>query len=686
VSFYLLEVGTEELPASFVSAAASFLEEAAKEFSKQHDLDCQISAGATARRLFLYIGELPEKLADKSEDIQGPPADTAYDENGTLSQIGKKFAAAKGLDEASLKTVTTPKGKFLAGTKMIVGEDMRPAVAALAERIITGLSVNRTMRTGNSDFRFTRPVKYILSLFNGGILKLNIADIGKIPFTDTTVGHRFLAPEQIRVTDLASYSKALKRAYVIVDIPSRRKEIAAQINNITKDDFIVDLDDKLLDTTTNLVEYPTAVLGKFDERFLELPEQVLKTSMIYHQKFFPVYSNKGNEKKLLPKFIAVSNMRPNNFGPMRHGYERVLHARLNDALFFYNKDKLIPLEQRTEELKKVVHQEQLGTVYDKVERLINISAYLAETFSPDALTRVREAAYLAKADLMCEMVYEFPELQGFMGCIYATIQGKDAEIATAIEEHYLPRFAGDKLPSTILGRILAIADKIDNIASIFSIGFIPTGNEDPYSLRRSAIGLINIVEKAEWHISLGKLSTYALSLCKKEDAKLNENILEFILQRQRGLLQQAGISGDLFNVAAFTQDDLINIKSRACALSKVKETENFLSVLTSYKRINNILKKSPAGFLEVNPTLFNSPYENAIYELYLKADRTVGGHAIALRWEDAINGLMPFAEPLDLFFKNVMVMDKDEAVKLNRLSLLNKLKTLFNTVGDLSFL
>jgi glycyl-tRNA synthetase beta chain len=408
--------------------------------------------------------------------------------------------------------------------------------------------------------------------------------------------------------------------------------------------------------------------------------------MIYHQKFFPVYSKKENGGKLLPKFIAVSNMRPKDLSPIRHGYERVLHARLNDALFFYNKDKLIPLEQRTEELKKVVHQEQLGTVYEKVERLINISAYLAEQLSPGMLTRAKEAAYLAKADLMCEMVYEFPELQGFMGRIYATVQGKDEEVAAAIEEHYLPRFAGDKLPSTVLGQIAALADKIDNIASIFSIGLMPTGNEDPYSLRRSAIGIINIVEKAGWKISLRKLSVYALSLLNNKDIELNENILEFILQRQRGLLQQVGISSDLFEAASFAQDDLLNIKSRAHALSKVRCTETFLSVLTSYKRINNILKKTSADFPEINPVIFNSPYENTVYELYLKLDKTVGEHAAALRWEDAISELMPFAEPLDLFFKNVMVMDKDEAVKLNRLSLLNKLKTLFNTVGDLSLL
>jgi glycyl-tRNA synthetase beta chain len=542
------------------------------------------------------------------------------------------------------------------------------------------------MRTGSSNFRFTRPVKYILSLFNGEILKLNIPDIGEIPFTDTTIGHRFLAPEKIKVTNLDSYFEALKISRVIVGIPNRRKEIISQIDAIAGNDFIVDLDDKLLDTVTNLVEYPTAVLGKFDERFLELPEPVLITSMIYHQKFFPVYSKKGDEKKLLPKFIAVSNMRPNDLEPMRRGYERVLHARLNDALFFYNKDKQVPLEQRVNGLKKVVHQEQLGTVYDKVERLINISTYLAERIAPTAVVSAQEAAYLAKADLMCEMVYEFPELQGLMGHIYAAIQGKDGKIAVAIEEHYLPRFAGDKLPSTTLGRIVATADKIDNIVSIFSIGLTPTGNEDPYSLRRSAIGIINIIEKAQWHISLGKLSAYALSLCKIEDAKINENVLDFILQRQRGLLQQSGISGALFEAASFMQDDLLNIKNRAYALSKVRETEKFLNVLTSYKRINNILKKTSMEFPEINPALFESPYENTIYELYLKIGRTIGEHIAALHWENAIDELMPFAEPLDLFFKNVMVRDKNEAVKLNRLSLLNRLKMLFDTVGDLSFL
>ena len=680
---YLLEIGCEEIPAAFIPSSTKFLlDEWTKRLTALNLPFSSIETGGTPRRLFVNIDGLELYQADKTEIIMGPPAAIAFNEDGSLSEAAKKFAVSKGIDETTLKKVTTQKGKYLQGEKKTGGMATSELIQKTAPEIIASIPFPKSMKWGNKDFRFVRPIHWFLSVFDEKELTFETEGIKA---SNITYGHRFLAPAKIEVKNIEEYKEKLASAYVYVNLSERRDIIKAQIKEIeSRENIAVDIDDDLLNIVSDLVEYPYAILGSFEESFLQLPEEVLITSMKVHQKYFPVRNSSG---KLINKFIGIANIKsPNGDSVIRQGYERVLRARLNDGLFFFNNDKKVPLSERTEALKKVVYQEKLGTSYEKMERFREIALYLADILCPDKKENVEQTAYLCKADLLSEMVYEFPELQGVMGYYYAKNEGLDDDVACGIMEHYLPKFAGDKLPETDEGRLTSIADKIDTITGVFAAGMKPTGNLDPYGLRRSAIGLLSIIEDAGYRIELTKLIEISLNklssrLSFNKDEVLND-VLSFINQRYKQMLVSKDVvAADVFDAVCSKSSDMIKIFNLAKVLTNARNTNEFQTIAASYKRINNILKKNDFNNEYFSDELFECDEERVLGALIRQQQMQ------ALLDEEknyaVLDELMKFAPAVDAFFEKVMVMAEDIKVRENRLGLIASLRKVFLIIGDL---
>ena len=680
---YLLEIGCEEIPAAFIPSSTKFLlDEWTKRLTALNLPFSSIETGGTPRRLFVNIDGLELFQADKTEIIMGPPAAIAFNEDGSLSEAAKKFAVSKGIDETTLKKVTTQKGKYLQGEKKTGGMATSELIQKTAPEIIASIPFPKSMKWGNKDFRFVRPIHWFLSVFDEKELTFETEGIKA---SNITYGHRFLAPAKIEVKNIEEYKEKLASAYVYVNLSERRDIIKAQIKEIeSRENIAVDIDDDLLNIVSDLVEYPYAILGSFEESFLQLPEEVLITSMKVHQKYFPVRNSSG---KLINKFIGIANIKsPNGDSVIRQGYERVLRARLNDGLFFFNNDKKVPLSERTEALKKVVYQEKLGTSYEKMERFREIALYLADILCPDKKENVEQTAYLCKADLLSEMVYEFPELQGVMGYYYAKNEGLDDDVACGIMEHYLPKFAGDKLPETDEGRLTSIADKIDTITGVFAAGMKPTGNLDPYGLRRSAIGLLSIIEDAGYRIELTKLIEISLNklssrLSFNKDEVLND-VLSFINQRYKQMLVSKDVvAADVFDAVCSKSSDMIKIFNLAKVLTNARNTNEFQTIAASYKRINNILKKNDFNNEYFSDELFECDEERVLGALIRQQQMQ------ALLDEEknyaVLDELMKFAPAVDAFFEKVMVMAEDIKVRENRLGLIASLRKVFLIIGDL---
>lgn len=679
---YLLEIGCEELPAAFIPRCADFIKTETATRLEQTGLSYEkIISGGTPRRLYLCIEGLAEKQDDKSEIIMGPPAAVAFDEKGGITPVGKKFAESKGLDISSLKKVITLKGEYLQGERKTGGQDAAPILKNIIPEIIKSIPFAKSMKWGSGDFKFARPVHSFLSVLGGNVLPF---EIGGIEASNITYGHRFLAPAGIMVSSFEEYKEGLEKAFVIIDEADRKKIITDSLASFAKGKSLqIDPEEDLLDTVANLVEYPHGIMGSFDKEFLELPEEVLVTSMKINQKYFPARDKSG---KLSPFFVGIANIvPPEGDSLIRQGYERVLRARLNDAAFFFANDKKIPLEEREETLKNVVYQEKLGSVYDKVLRMEKIAGFLSEKFAPEKTGDVKTSARLAKADLMSEMVYEFPELQGIMGYYYAKLQGKSENICMGIKEHYLPKSAGDALPETDEGAFVSIADKLDSICSAFAAGMIPTGNLDPYGLRRNAIGILAVIEDRNLNLDMNEAVELALNSLSgtlefdKNETKLK--ILAFITQRLRQIMISRGdCDGEIFDAVSGKSFDPAALYNLAKVIYGARQSENFLIIAESFKRINNILKKSGWTSSDYSRELFEAEEEKAIAAL-------IENQNIAYLMEneknyEALDQLMKFAPAVNAFFSKVMVMSEDEKVRNNRLGLLKSLRDVFLNVGN----
>jgi glycyl-tRNA synthetase beta chain len=681
---FLLEIGSEEIPAGFINGACEYLRNEFEKRLTDAGIGFQnIESDGTPRRVYVSIKGLDRQQNDKEETIMGPPASVAFDADGKLTKAGLGFAKSKELEEDTLEKTETDKGVYLSGIKKTKGVPTAEFIENIVADVIKSIPFRKSMRWGDKSFRFARPVHWFLTLFDGRVIHF---DIDGIKSGNSTMGHRIHANEYFEVNDFADYKKKLTEARVISGTAERIEAMRAQVAQIEKETgYRVDLDEDLLETVAGLVEYPVALMGEFEEKYLDIPAEVLITSMKNHQKYFYVTDKDGN---LVNKFIGVSNTEPKNPELVIKGYARVLRARLADASFFWANDRKYPLENRVEELKKVIYQEKIGTSFEKMERFRALANFFADNLRPDAKKDTDRAAFLCKADLLSDMVYEFPELQGIMGRRYAGLQGENPTVAQAIEEHYLPKFAGDSLPQTDAGAFVSMADKLDTICGCFAIDLIPTGNQDPYALRRGAIGVLSTLRAKGYRIGLRKIIAESINNLEKyikfDREKVSGLVYDFIIQRYRQILAGEGISADCADAACEISDDVITIEKAARALAQYKQTPEFASIAAGYKRINNILKKSSHTSDAYSYALFETDYERELDSLIKSKADQINRDVCEENFTLAMTQLLTFSGPVDSFFENVMVMAENENVRLNRLSLLNKLKSVFNMLGDLT--
>ncbi len=677
----IFEIGTEEMPPGFISQALEALREQFLKWLKEQRIQGEgIRVLGTPRRLAL-LGKLEEFQRPLETLKVGPPKKVAFDPEGRPTKAAEGFARQQGVEIDELVVIETGRGEYVAVKKVEKG---RPTAELLREdlpSLVFGLPMPKSMRWADLRLRFIRPIHWILAVFGGEGIEI---ELNGLRSGLHTYGHRFMAPGPIRVRTIEEYLEGLREAFVIVDPEERRERVREEVEKAARTVGGRPLmREELLREVSNMVEWPVAVAGRFEEDYLSLPPEVLITAMEHHQRYFPVVDPEG---KLMPCFVAVSNTAARDMEVVRRGNERVLKARLSDAKFFYEEDLKIPLEERVEGLKGVVFQAKLGTLHEKTQRLVELSGRLAERLCPDRVEMVKRAAYLSKADLVTEMVGEFPELQGVMGREYALKGGEPPEVAQAIFEHYLPRFAGDRLPETPSGSVLSLVDKLDNLCGCFSVGLLPTGTSDPFALRRQAIGVIQIILNKGYRIRLNEVIDWAFELLgeRVERPEAREEVLGFIIGRYEGMLLSEGFLRDEIEaVLEVEKGDLVDVRRRIRALHDFRASEQFESLVIASRRVANILRGMSYPE-EVRPELFREPEEGELYRAY----REVVERAQPLLQREEYGALLSLFVQLrpviDRFFDEVLVMVEEEALRNNRLALLGSIWGLFRKVADIS--
>ena len=678
---FLLEIGTEEIPARMAPTGVAELEARfRKECAALHLPIDGVRTAVTPRRLILAVSSIPERQDDVVQEVVGPPAAVAF-KDGKPTKAAEGFARREGLDPSDLRVVDTPKGPYVAATKRITGRPVLELLAEALPRLIASLPWPKSMRWGIGGTSFVRPVHWIVALLGEEVIPFEFAAIRS---GRTTRGHRFLAPGPLDVSGPDSFFAALAGADVIVDPAERRRLIRAQVEALGPEVGGHAISDEgLLDEVTNLVETPVVSRGTFDVAFLALPKEVLITSMRSHQRYFAVEAPDG---RLMEHFLVVSNTRARDQSVVTRGNERVLAARLSDAKFFFTEDRKRPLEDYVARLSERIFLAGLGTVRDKVDRLERVSAAVAATVAPDAAATAARAALLCKADLATYMVGEFPELQGVMGREYARASGEPEAVAVAIDEHYKPRFAGDAPASTDAGAIVGVADKIDSIVGCFGLGLLPTGTQDPYALRRGALGIIHTFLARGWTLPLRTLITASIEayggVLKRTDAEVTEDVLEFFRGRLRSMLQSDHATDVVDAVLATPDDVVIDLVAKVRALGPMRSREDFEPLATAFKRVMNITKGQEIGAAEPSADLLETEQERTL----LSETRRVGievDRLVASRdFEGALATLAQLRPAVDGFFDHVMVMVDDEAVRTNRLALLGAVRALFRNIAD----
>lgn len=679
----LLEIGAEEIPAAFLPKALGDMEALIlKAFAESRILCGQIRTMGTPRRLFLAADAVAEKQEDQIVEKLGPALRVAFDAAGNPSPAALGFARGQGIPVSALETASTEKGEYVCARKTILGEATEALLPAILARVITAIPFRKSMRWSDLEVRFARPIHWILAIYDGRVIPFGI---GNIESGNLSRGHRFMSPGSFPVDSLANYLAETRNHFVIAD-PEERKTIiradtskaAAQLGGRVLQD------EALIETVAFLTEYPTVVSGSFDKDYLELPKEVLITTMISHQKYFPVLDDRGD---LLPHFLTISNTLARDPAVVRRGNEKVLRARLADARFFYDADRKIPLATRVSGLQKVVFHSLLGTSYEKVIRFRKLAGWIAERIRPAIAARVDRAAFLAKADLDTQMVGEFAELQGIMGREYALRDGEDPVVARAVYEHYLPTGAGGELPETDEGAIVGIADKLDTICGFFGVGLIPTGTADPYALRRQALGVINIVLKKSYPLALDGLIDESLSilgpLLKRPPDETKAAILEFFRGRFENQLLSQGHPYDVVDaVLANGSDNLVRAWEKIRAMEAFKSHPDFRPLAIAFKRVVNIIREFRNG--AVDPAAFAVPEERNLHAAFLQIRQSVLTHIAGGDYASALVEMARLREPVDAFFDTVLVMAPEENIRFNRLSLLREISTLFHDVADFS--
>ena len=677
----LFEIGAEEIPAGFMPNILGQLKTLAETKLNDAHLPFEsIATYGTPRRLALIVKGLGDTSAEISERHKGPSASIAYDADGNPTKAAIGFARGKGLDVADL---VVEDGYIYAETKT-AGVPAKDIVTDMLPQLITGLNFPKSMHWGNLDAKFVRPVRWLVALLDEEVIPVEFATVKS---GNVTRGHRFLGADEITIKNAASYVDTLKENFVMVDQDARRELISKQLHDIaaSKNASIV-WDDDLLEEINYLVEWPTALCGGFEESYLALPDAAIITPMKDHQRYFPLVDQDG---KLLPMFLTVRNGSDHSIEVVQAGNERVLRARLDDAKFFFNEDRKKPLIDRQDGLTKIVFQEGLGNLADKTERLLTLGRVFSEEceLHEDARVVLERATELAKTDLTTGMVTEFTELQGVMGKEYALLDGESPEVAEAIFEQYLPRFAGDVLPQTEAGKVLSIIDKIDNIVATFSRGLIPTGSQDPYALRRQTIGILNILLNSEWNISLRPIIVESMNLLNvptdKQDELLGQ-VEEFITLRLKNIFLDREVPHHVIDLLLSNNElSVADAEGLVKALLANRIDEN-VELVQAFTRMYNLVKD--VTYTGVDESLLKEDAERALYEMATKASE-----ASIDAWDkndyDAVVAVPATLVPaINKFFEDVMVMDKDEAIKANRLQLVRLAYSVMAIIGDISAL
>lgn len=682
---FLLEIGCEELPAHAQRSLSQALQDQFKQALVDNKLRFEnIKSFSTPRRLAIVIQGLETKQAPQAIERQGPALQEAYDKNGTPTLICLGFAKSCGVSVDQLTVKDTPKGKRLVCVCEKPGAETKTLLPEMVSKIITKLPISKPMRWGNRTSTFIRPVHWVVMLFGEELIP---AEIFGIKTTRETLGHRFHHPKPMRISKPNEYNVLLySQGFVIADFETRRNLIRKSILSAVDANQTVVIDDALLDEVTGLVEWPIILKGTFDKKFLLVPKEALITAMKTHQKCFPVIDANN---QLLPSFILVSNIASKNPDVVIKGNERVIRARLSDAEFFYQQDQKHTLADRLLKLDHVIFQDQLGSLGDKTRRLVKLTGYIAKKIELENNVSQR-AATLCKCDLVTGMVSEFPNLQGIMGYYYALHDQESDVCATAIREHYSPRFSGDELPSSIEGCCLAIADRVDTLIGILGIGKIPTGDKDPYALRRAAQGILRILIEKKINIDLLDLLTASKKLYA--DALTNSNIVketfDFVMTRLKSWYLEQGIAIEIFeSVIACEPTSLIDFDRRLKAVIHFQKLPEATSLAAANKRVSNILKKQDKKvFKATNSALFEFKAEHQLAKELQECSHIVDVLYKNADYEKALTELSTLKEPIDEFFNSVMIMVDDEKKKQNRLSLLSSIRTLLSKVADISLL
>ncbi|WP_057911704.1 glycine--tRNA ligase subunit beta [Peribacillus muralis] len=667
----LLEIGLEELPARFVTASMNQLSEKVQKWLTEKAIEFgTVTAFSTPRRLAILVKDVEESQKDIEEEAKGPAKKIALDSEGNWSKAALGFVKGHGMTAEDIYFKELKGVEYAHVNKFIQGKQTVQLLSELQD-IISGMTFPKNMRWADQELRFVRPIKWLIALFGHDVVPFSIADVktGRV-----TKGHRFLG-NNATIENPSQYEAALAEQFVMAAPDKRRQVILDQIKTLEQEKgWIIPVDEELLEEVNNLVEYPTALFGQFEEEFLELPAEVLITSMKEHQRYFPV---KGEEGKLLPFFVTVRNGDAKHLDKVSKGNEKVLRARLSDAAFFYKEDQKKDIADALKKLDSIVYHEEIGTLAEKTARVKTVAGILADALnlSEEKVMALR-AAEIAKFDLVSHMVYEFPELQGYMGEKYALLKGERKEVAAAINEHYMPRHADDDVPPSVIGAIVSLAEKIDTLASFFAIGVIPTGSQDPYALRRQASGVVQILAEKKWNISLEELIALGLkgleakNILKRDVEEVKADMFTFFKARIKHLLQEKQIRYDLIDAVLFGEIGSIHsIVERARVLDAKKDEAGFKESMEALSRVMNIAVKCE-NKVTVDPNAFDNDQEKALYEKYQQAAMK---YTNSKSENERFELLVSLQSEIEAYFENTMVMAEDEALRYNRLSLMKEI-------------
>lgn len=682
---FLLEIGTEEIPAGYLMPA---MESLADLFGKAL-ANARIGFGrletyATPRRLVLGASGVEKSQPSQEIEKTGPPVASAFDDKGQPTKAALGFAKSQGVEVADLVTVQTPRGEQLAVRKLEQGLPTPDVLANLLPGLLERVAFPKNMRWMDLDVRFVRPIHWIVALFDGAVVPFSI---GNIQSGSRSRGHRFADSSDFAVTSLQDLQTKLEERGVVLDQARRRETIALRIQELAKQENLQVFDDNtLLDEVTFLVESPYPVMGQFAAEFLELPASILITCMKKHQRYFSVQDGNG---RITNRFIAINNTPVREPAVSIKGHQRVIKARLEDARFYFREDRKVPLIDHLDALKGVVFHSKLGTAFEKVERFSHLARKLAEQLAPQSVAHVERASLLCKCDLETGIVYEFPELQGIIGSYYAKMDGEVEEVSTAVREHYLPAHAGDSLPQGIVGALISIADRMDTLVGCFSVGLIPTGAADPYALRRHVLGIIQILMQLDRPLDLDWLIREAVAQVgdkRTRDAdQVEADVKEFMRTRFVYFHTSKDFPLDVVEAAVRARfDDVVDARRRVEALASWKKREDFDAIMIGFKRVVNILKDSRPG--AVDPQRFVEEAERNLFTAFTAVRERVSPLVDQGKYMQALEILAELKLPIDTLFDQVMVMVDDEHVRNNRLALLRTIADLFGEIADFSFI